>query len=162
MTSGKLFAIIPLVAEICGCSSSGRAPPCQGGGSEFEPRQPLQNKKDTHMGVFFVLRLTQARARDFRLFPKIIGFDRRCTPNSCHGSFRAKPEFRAIPSLSPPTVRGLFCFAADGQRKVRIMSPNPTFVYLISKNDQPFGWSFCIQSSTTGILLLVRTFLLNL
>ena len=28
---------------ICGCSSSGRAPPCQGGGSEFEPRQPLQS-----------------------------------------------------------------------------------------------------------------------
>ena len=26
----------------CGCSSSGRAPPCQGGGSEFEPRRPLQ------------------------------------------------------------------------------------------------------------------------
>ena len=29
--------------KICGCSSSGRAPPCQGGGSEFEPRQPLQS-----------------------------------------------------------------------------------------------------------------------
>ena len=27
---------------ICGHSSSGRAPPCQGGGSEFEPRCPLQ------------------------------------------------------------------------------------------------------------------------
>ena len=27
---------------ICGRSSSGRAPPCQGGGSEFEPRRPLQ------------------------------------------------------------------------------------------------------------------------
>ena len=26
---------------MCGCSSSGRAPPCQGGGSEFEPRHPL-------------------------------------------------------------------------------------------------------------------------
>ena len=26
---------------ICGFSSSGRAPPCQGGGSEFEPRNPL-------------------------------------------------------------------------------------------------------------------------
>jgi LAS superfamily LD-carboxypeptidase LdcB len=26
----------------CGCSSSGRAPPCQGGGSGFEPRHPLQ------------------------------------------------------------------------------------------------------------------------
>ena len=30
----------------CGCSSSGRAPPCQGGGSEFEPRHPLQNHKE--------------------------------------------------------------------------------------------------------------------
>ena len=29
------------VANICGFSSSGRAPPCQGGGSEFEPRNPL-------------------------------------------------------------------------------------------------------------------------
>ena len=28
---------------ICGFSSSGRAPPCQGGGSEFEPRNPLQH-----------------------------------------------------------------------------------------------------------------------
>ena len=27
--------------EMCGRSSSGRAPPCQGGGSEFEPRRPL-------------------------------------------------------------------------------------------------------------------------
>ena len=27
---------------MCGRSSSGRAPPCQGGGSEFEPRRPLQ------------------------------------------------------------------------------------------------------------------------
>ena len=26
----------------CGFSSSGRAPPCQGGGSEFEPRNPLK------------------------------------------------------------------------------------------------------------------------
>ena len=29
---------------ICGHSSSGRAPPCQGGGSEFEPRNPLHQK----------------------------------------------------------------------------------------------------------------------
>ena len=28
----------------CGFSSSGRAPPCQGGGSEFEPRNPLQSE----------------------------------------------------------------------------------------------------------------------
>ena len=31
-----------LFFRICGRSSSGRAPPCQGGGSEFEPRRPLQ------------------------------------------------------------------------------------------------------------------------
>ena len=32
----------PAGFPICGRSSSGRAPPCQGGGSEFEPRRPLQ------------------------------------------------------------------------------------------------------------------------
>src|SRR5699024_10888284 len=31
-------------ASVCGRSSSGRAPPCQGGGSEFEPRRPLQKR----------------------------------------------------------------------------------------------------------------------
>ncbi len=31
--------------NLCGCSSSGRAPPCQGGGSEFEPRHPLQKSR---------------------------------------------------------------------------------------------------------------------
>ena len=30
-----------LFTTLCGRSSSGRAPPCQGGGSEFEPRRPL-------------------------------------------------------------------------------------------------------------------------
>ncbi len=38
----------------CGCSSSGRAPPCQGGGSEFEPRHPLQILKTLlYDSVFF-------------------------------------------------------------------------------------------------------------
>ena len=31
----------PVIPTISGFSSSGRAPPCQGGGSEFEPRKPL-------------------------------------------------------------------------------------------------------------------------
>ena len=39
---------------ICGCSSSGRAPPCQGGGSEFEPRQPLQSVHLRKRVDFFV------------------------------------------------------------------------------------------------------------
>ena len=37
-----------------GRSSSGRAPPCQGGGSEFEPRRPLQKITPRHRrGVIF-------------------------------------------------------------------------------------------------------------
>ena len=41
------------INQICGCSSSGRAPPCQGGGSEFEPRQPLQIKGHRCHSVLF-------------------------------------------------------------------------------------------------------------
>ena len=37
-------SIPPGGTKICGCSSSGRAPPCQGGGSGFEPRHPLQRQ----------------------------------------------------------------------------------------------------------------------
>ena len=43
----------------CERSSSGRAPPCQGGGSEFEPRRSLQKKKrDSQKAVslFFGIR----------------------------------------------------------------------------------------------------------
>ena len=39
---------------ICGRSSSGRARPCQGRGSEFEPRRPLQKEKPP-FGWFFFL-----------------------------------------------------------------------------------------------------------
>ncbi len=49
--------IIVIAVRNCGCSSSGRAPPCQGGGSEFEPRHPLQSDKKSvgkHAGAFFV------------------------------------------------------------------------------------------------------------
>ena len=44
-----------------GHSSSGRAPPCQGGGSEFEPRCPLHLKQDTQSwaSCFFIRRRTR-------------------------------------------------------------------------------------------------------
>ena len=46
-----------LWAPNCGRSSSGRAPPCQGGGSEFEPRNPLQKAVHIVYGFFiFVCR----------------------------------------------------------------------------------------------------------
>ena len=37
----RVAGSIPALGTTCGHSSSGRAPPCQGGGSEFEPRRPL-------------------------------------------------------------------------------------------------------------------------
>ena len=40
---------------VCGRSSSGRARPCQGRGSEFEPRRPLQKEHPIRQdGVFFL------------------------------------------------------------------------------------------------------------
>ena len=38
----RVVGSIPTEGTICGFSSSGRARPCQGRGSEFEPRNPLQ------------------------------------------------------------------------------------------------------------------------
>ena len=42
---------IPSGSTICGFSSSGRAPPCQGGGSGFEPRHPLHLEAETLKAV---------------------------------------------------------------------------------------------------------------
>ena len=46
----RVVGSTPTGGTICGCSSSGRAPPCQGGGSEFEPRHPLQRAFRTTNG----------------------------------------------------------------------------------------------------------------
>ena len=41
----RVVGSIPTGGTIgCGFSSFGRAPPCQGGGGGFEPRNPLQEK----------------------------------------------------------------------------------------------------------------------
>ena len=41
----RVVGSIPTEGTICGFSSSGRARPCQGRGSEFEPRRPLQKMR---------------------------------------------------------------------------------------------------------------------
>ena len=46
---GRGFESLP--GRHCGFSSSGRAPPCQGGGSEFEPRNPLQALDFSQIGL---------------------------------------------------------------------------------------------------------------
>ena len=49
----RVVGSIPTGGTRCGCSSSGRAPPCQGGGSEFEPRHPLQKVRNVTMRSLF-------------------------------------------------------------------------------------------------------------
>ena len=44
----RVAGSIPALGTICECSSSGRAPPGQGGGSEFEPRHSLHS---SHVGT---------------------------------------------------------------------------------------------------------------
>ena len=48
-----------------GHSSSGRAPPCQGGGSEFEPRCPLQSETG-HLTLGVLFFSTEKRTRCLR------------------------------------------------------------------------------------------------
>ena len=50
----RVVGSTPTGGTICGCSSSGRAPPCQGGGSEFEPRHPLQTNKERTCVPYFI------------------------------------------------------------------------------------------------------------
>ncbi len=50
---------IPTGGTICGFSSFGRAPPCQGGGGGFEPRNPLQKRNNLCLldkGCFFLIK----------------------------------------------------------------------------------------------------------
>src|SRR5215472_16467966 len=45
-------------SQNCGCSSVGRAPPCQGGRREFEPRHPLPSET-----AFFIGSTTRSAAK---------------------------------------------------------------------------------------------------
>ena len=51
----RVVGSIPTEGTKRGFSSSGRAPPCQGGGSEFEPRNPLQQKAGKKPAFFSYL-----------------------------------------------------------------------------------------------------------
>ena len=60
-------------------SSSGRAPPCQGGGSEFEPRNLLQFKT-TRIGWFFFFAAEKIRGAERRSkFPRFLP-QAKCCP----------------------------------------------------------------------------------
>ena len=49
----------------CGFSSFGRAPPCQGGGGGFEPRNPLHEKRHSHRVSFCFYLYPGLRSRQY-------------------------------------------------------------------------------------------------
>ena len=65
----RVAGSIPALGTICECSSSGRAPPCQGGGSEFEPRRPLQKKiRNAQRSLFHMVPWPSGKAKVCKTF----------------------------------------------------------------------------------------------
>ena len=98
----------------CGCSSSGRAPPCQGGGSEFEPRQPLQKTKHRlSVDAFcFIRRIIffYAEAHFFYAQAQINVFAGSCISDAEGEDMPHRERFLAAfggPGVSVPTDRGI-------------------------------------------------------
>ena len=80
----------------CGHSSSGRAPPCQGGGSEFEPRCPLQLRNSHHRSVSALRRKLRYDGNSFASPPEPLRI-----PCGCFAGFRrGTPVLRRIASLA--------------------------------------------------------------
>ena len=57
----RVVGSIPTGGTICGFSSFGRAPPCQGGGGGFETRNPLQYKPGGHPPTRFCIQVAPRR-----------------------------------------------------------------------------------------------------
>ena len=82
--------------RICGRSSSGRAPPCQGGGSEFEPRRPLQtNSKEPVYAGFLLIMVTWPSGKA------------RVCKTLIH-QFKSGRHLQKFPEAA---ASGIFCFA---------------------------------------------------
>ena len=64
---------VAISQNIRGFSSFGRAPPCQGGGGGFEPRNPLQ-RKDTPMSVFSLFLERLGASQPPSTSPRFCGF----------------------------------------------------------------------------------------
>ena len=97
----------------CERSSSGRAPPCQGGGSEFEPRRSLQKKERQPFGClsFFLKKGLFARTRYLHLKRALRVFSIRGRPGSLQRAagllWGGRKRVRAsLPLLCPANTRG--------------------------------------------------------
>ena len=116
---------------VCGFSSSGRAPPCQGGGSEFESRNPLQQKaQGISPCAFFVCSIF---ARDSN---RAIRQDSNSPGDCCGARVRAgarksapgesrNPLQQKAQGISPCAFFVCSIFARDSNRAIRQDSNSP-------------------------------------
>ena len=144
---------------ICGCSSSGRAPPCQGGGSGFEPRHPL------HFFAHFGLAGSSSRlpARSVLL------------PSAKVSTGDPHPVIRTItkPSFVCHGKRGLSCYIETIKMKNRGQSSKiglqcgqsaasePGFFFLRPKKAQNAGALFCFQENRKPEFFALQAEIMN-
>ncbi len=108
----------------CGRSSSGRARPCQGRGSEFEPRRPLQKETPSDRVVFFcIYRLGRGSNRARAKREKHAGGMFWC-PRACGG-----------PAGPPASLVTFFAFAVCGDADNKSSGQS-------QRNTIPIGWCF--------------------
>ena len=106
----RVVGSIPTEGTISGFSSSGRAPPCQGGGSEFEPRNPLQTSKTASLaGSGFVLHKHELAASTV-----IAGGDLKSEVRGDGSGFEPRNPLQTSKNRFPRGKR--FCFAQTRTR----------------------------------------------
>ena len=147
-----------IILFVRGHSSSGRAPPCQGGGSEFEPRCPLQ--RETGHPVWMSCFLaegeldTSTPTREAR-FQSEGGQGSREWPKAVGGM--PGSEFSlVVRSLKRDTPTGVSLFGelsdfAHGQNR----PPAGGLIEIVRKNRRGFSrtYHFCCEILYCGLLL---------
>ena len=125
----------------CGFSSSGRAPPCQGGGSEFEPRNPLHIRRHSQ-----VVRQRSAKP----LFPSsnLGGASSRkpCRKNAGRVFVLCKRQLLALPKFQLWTKRKLY-------DKLKLRSVN------LTKNIEEIFHMICIEPSAARVFQQLQCYI---
>ena len=118
----------------CRCSSSGRAPPCQGGGSEFEPRHLLQKQKADCIAVCFLF------LESFYHFTAEV--------NSAYGNSPHGGELTAHPRRRPEGRWGIFP-ARFGPSRFPALPPR-FFLSRVICHTNRLGISFIMKNGESG------------
>ena len=138
--------IIHHASERCGCSSSGRAPPCQGGGSEFEPRHPLHfNHICRKANVVFSVETRLAFPLHRRMTEKC-----RDIPPQAHTAERACREIEICTAPSCPLYRGLSAKLTGGCIDEQFQRMNDTIANLQQPPGRPAGVQPPVEGAREG------------